>query len=134
MKSKIILCLLAAMFSLGCAIVEGPKEKLSKSAFMFNEGLRWGRYDDVLPVVDQKHLEHFMDVHKEWGRDVQISSAEIASSTYNEEDRTARIQVTFVWYRKKEMVVRTTVTLQNWEYREGHWIMVAEEFKSGDPF
>lgn len=118
----------------GCGFVEGPKEKLNTSAFQFNEGLRWGRYNDVLPMVDAEALDTFKKIHAQWGSAVQISTAEILQVIYDENERKAIISVKFTWYRKSEMVVHDTITKQHWDHRGGTWWMVAEDFESGEPF
>ncbi len=45
MCKRIAIALLAAiaLATLACGVAEGPREKLKHSAFVFNEGLRWGR-------------------------------------------------------------------------------------------
>ncbi|MBN2340440.1 MAG: hypothetical protein JXX29_01115 [Deltaproteobacteria bacterium] len=124
----------AIVVAAGCGLAEGPKEKLDRGIYQFNEGLRWGRYNDVLPVVDDEALDHFKKLHEGWGSNVQISSAEVLQVIYDEVNRKALVSVKFTWFRKNEMVVYDTVTNQHWEYREGKWWMVAEEIYSGQPF
>jgi len=123
-----------ALVAAACAIAEGPREKLARSSFEFNEGLRWGRYNDVLPAVDAAAMSHFMDMHQGWGQDIRISSAEIIQTTYDEKAKKAVLHVQWVWYRNKEMVVYETVTVQNWEYRDGRRWMMAESHQSGQAF
>lgn len=135
MKYRIIVLGIAALAAItGCGLAEGPKEKLDRGVYQFNEGLRWGRYNDVLPVVDAEALAHFKEMHEGWGTAVSISSAEIMQVIYDDTERKALISVKFTWFRKKEMVVYETVTNQHWEYREGKWWMIAEEINSGQPF
>jgi hypothetical protein len=124
----------AMMLAVACGVAEGPREKLRHSAFVFNEGLRWGRYAEVLPRVDPESREHFMEMHQGWGKEIQISRAEIVQSIIDDDLKKAAITVAFEWYRNDEMVVRETVTVQNWERRDGEWIMIAEEYVSGTPF
>ena len=134
MKLFIIALLSFASMATGCGLAEGPREKLDRGVFQFNEGLRWGRYNDVLPVVDEDALEHFQKMHEGWGTTIQISSADVLQVLYNDRERRADISVRFSWYRKSEMVAYDTVTRQHWEYRTGKWWLVAEEFQSGQPF
>lgn len=128
------MAIVTVLLCMGCGIAEGPREKLKQSSFAFNEGLRWGRYNDVLPIVDSQALDHFTEIHQGWGDSLLVSNAEIIQTVYDDKERKAIITVKFTWYRKKEMVVHSTVTNQHWEYRDAKWWMMAEEYQSGEPF
>lgn len=135
MRRGILLLLFAALLSAtACGVAEGPREKLNHSAFLFNEGLRWGRYAEVLPRVDAEARDHFMEMHQGWGKEIQISNAEVVQSIIDEELKKADITVQFTWYRNDEMVVHETTTVQHWERKDGDWMMIAEEYLSGKPF
>jgi hypothetical protein len=124
---------LSAVLFAGCGIIEGPREKLQRTAFDFNEGLRWGRQNDVLPYVDPAALDGFRALHAGWGAEVQVSNVEILQSVIDKKMEKAVISVKYTWYRTSEMVVYETTTAQNWERRKGEWVMTAEEYKSGQP-
>ncbi|MBN2530605.1 MAG: hypothetical protein JXR76_29730 [Deltaproteobacteria bacterium] len=132
--NKIAVVMSLVFLALGCGLAEGPREKLDRGLFQFNEGLRWGRYSDVLPVVDADAREHFQKMHEEWGTTILITAADVLQVLYNDRERKADISVRYSWYRKKEMTAYDTVTKQHWEYRVGKWWLVAEEFQSGQPF
>jgi len=130
--------LLAALAALGCVVAcgvaEGPREKLKHTAFQFNEGLRWGRYQEVLPRVDPEARDHFMEQHKEWGSTIRLSNVEPVQYVIAEDDMKAAITVQFTWYRVDEMVEHVTQTVQYWERRDGEWVLIAEEHAGGVPF
>ncbi len=134
MINKVLFLLIVLFVSSGCAIAEGPKEKLSKISYNFNEGLRWGRYNDVMPVVDNGTIDSFTKMHKEWGKVVKVSGIETLQTMYDAKTKKAQVTNKYVWYRSNEMVVHETVTVQNWEYIDGRWRMMAEEYQSGEPF
>jgi hypothetical protein len=125
---------LVLLGGVACGVAEGPREKLKHTAFMFNEGLRWGRYQEVLPRVDPAIRDHFMDLHRDWGTDVRLSSVEPVQYVISEDDTKASVTVQFTWYRIDEMVERVTQTVQYWERRDGEWLLIAEEHVAGDPF
>ena len=133
MPTAIAAALICGCALWGCGIAEGPREKLQRTAFSFNEGLRWSRDADVLPRVDPAAMAGFQEMHAGWGAEVQISSAEILQTVLDEKSRKAVITVKFTWYRNDEMVVKDSVTQQHWERRKGEWWLVAEEFQSGEP-
>jgi hypothetical protein len=136
MSKRIAIALLAAiaLATLACGVAEGPREKLKHSAFSFNEGLRWGRYNEVLPRVDPETRDHFMELHQGWGKDIRISNAEMLQTVVDDKNEKAQISVKFTWYRIDEMVECETITVQHWERRDGEWLMIAEEHQSGTPF
>jgi len=123
-----------SLFLSACGIAEGPQQKLTVSVFNFNEGLRWGRYNDVMPIVDKAALEHFTKMHEGWGDSLLISDAEVVQTIYDSKAHKAVVSIRFTWYKKSQMVVNTTVTNQHWEYRDSGWVMMAEEYLSGTPF
>lgn len=123
-----------AFTSTSCGLAEGPRQKLKYTAVNFNEGLRWGRYSEVYLRVDPEALDHFMEMHEEWGNEIRIENAEIVRLVVDEKDEKASIAVKFTWYRVTEMVVHDTMTVQHWERRDGEWMMIAEEYQSGTPF
>jgi hypothetical protein len=133
MTRRAALGLLALLLLAACG-AEGPQDKLRHSAFLFNDGLRWGRYQEVLPRVDPAAREHFMELHAEWGDKVQISDVEPVQYVFSEDGERADVTVQFTWYRIDELVVQTTRTTQHWEQRDGEWIMIGEEHVAGTPF
>ena len=136
MSQRIAIALLAAiaLATLACGVAEGPREKLKHSAFSFNEGLRWGRYNEVLPRVDPETRDHFMELHQGWGKDIRISNAEMLQTVVDDKNEKAQISVKFTWYRVDQMEEHETITVQHWERRDGEWLMIAEEHQSGTPF
>lgn len=133
MLRKLVLTILV-FSALSCAIADGPRQKLKRTVFSFNEGLRWGRYNEVLPSVSPAALEHFSAMHQGWGDTIQISNAEVLHSVVDDKAKKASIEVKFTWYKIDELVVHDTVTLQHWEMQKATWYLVAEEYRSGTPF
>jgi len=126
-------CLILLLVAAACG-AEGPRDKLRRAAFMFNDGLRWGRYQEVLPRLAPEAREHFMDLRADWGGKVQISDIEPVQYVFSEDSQRAEVTVQFTWYRVDEMVVRTTRTVQHWEQRKGEWLMIGEQYVAGTPF
>ena len=130
----VLLVCVIGMGMTACGIAEGPRQKLTMATYHFNEGLRWGRYNDVFPVVDPEVLDSFKALHEGWGETLLESDAEILETVYDDKQHKAVVSVRFTWYRKSEMVVHSTVTRQHWEYKNSGWVMMAEEHLSGTPF
>ncbi len=127
-------CLIVLFFVTSCALYQTRGDKLKEAVFYFNEGVRWGRLDDVLARLDPEIEEHFLEMHKDFGNLLKVENCEVVNTTYDKEKGEAEIGIKITWYRVDEMVLRETVVLQKWEDRKSHWWMVSEEYRSGTPF
>jgi hypothetical protein len=131
-KIFLFVALLAIVSS--CGFYQSPTEKLKESVRYFNEGVRWGRLQDVMARVDPMTEEHFLEMHKDFGKLIKVEHYEVASFNVDLEKKLAQVGIKLVWYRVDEMLVHETVLLQRWEERKGKWLMVAEEYHAGSPF
>ena len=124
---------------LACAVTaacgaQHDADKLRETVLLFNEGVRWGRLQDVMPYLYSENAQHFVEMHKEFGKEIQLSDYELVNVTMDGEKKKADVNVQITWYRLSEMVVNTTILVQHWEKQGQGWIMIAEEFVSGEPF
>ena len=136
MRHLLWLSVLLNLLLAGCGPGQRSKHKLQETVLLFNEGVRWGRLQDVLPRVHPDSAAHFLEMHKEFGKEIQISDYELVNALHDPKKKKADVTVQITWYRQSEMVVKTTVLIQHWEEqeREREWIMLAEEYVSGDRF
>lgn len=127
--------LLFVIFSVAaCAIQQGRSEQLREAVYYFNEGVRWGRIQDVLSRLDPEGQDHFVEMHRDFGKNLQVTNCEVVDTRMDLEQGKAKIGVKLTWYRLDEMEVKETVLLQHWEERDHEWLMVTEEFQSGQAF
>lgn len=118
----------------GCAAaIQGSSDKLKEAVFYLNEGVRWGRIQDVLAYVAPDSQGHYLESHKGVGAEIQITGYDIVSTQLDPQTSTAQIGVKLTWYRIDQMEVHDTVLLQRWEEREHAWLLVSEEHKDGVP-
>lgn len=110
------------------------EDTLRENVVRFNEGVRWGRMNDVMPYLYPSSADHFIEMHKAFGKEIQLSDYEIVNVTMNAEKHTADVNVQISWYRLSEMVVYTTIVTQHWEKQTTDWLLIAEEIVSGEPF
>ena len=127
-------CFIVLFFATSCALYQTRGDKLKEAVFYFNEGVRWGRLDDVLARLDPEIEEHFLEMHKDFGNMLKVENCEVVNTTYDKKKGEAKVGIKITWYRVDEMVLRETVVLQKWEDRSSHWWMVSEEYRSGTPF
>ena len=109
-------------------------DKLKEAVFYFNEGVRWGRLDDVLARLDPQFEAHFLEMHKDFGTLIKVENCEVVNTKYDKKKGEAEVGIKITWYRVDEMVVRQTVLLQKWKDIKARWTLVSEEYRSGTPF
>ena len=126
--------LVACALLMACGASQESQDKLRETVVRFNEGVRWGRLQDVMPYVYAENSAHFLEMHKAFGKDIQVSDYEIITVTLDSEKKKADVNVQISWYRLSQMVSYTTILVQHWEKQKQDWIMIAEEFRSGEPF
>ncbi len=127
------LVLAAAVFASCAAAMQGPTEKLNEAVIQLNEGVRWGRLQQVMPRVDPSSQDHFLAAHEEFGGEIQISYYELLSSEIDLEAGKAEVGIALSWYRQSEMIVHQTIIVQLWKRRDRKWLLVAEKHQSGEP-
>ncbi len=126
--------LIVVFINLSCGPIQQSKSNLQEAVLAFNEGVRWGRLQEVLPRIHPDSVDHFVEMHKEFGDDIKVSDYEILNANHDDKNKKADVSVRISWYRESEMVVRKTMLVQHWEEHGQDWIMLAEEYVSGDKF
>lgn len=135
MQKLIPLFLVSALLLCACgATGQSRSEKLKEAIFYFNEGVRWGRLQDVMTRVDPGGQELFLEMHKDFGKLIKVTGYEIVNTAYDTENHKAQVGVKITWYRIDQMEVHETVVSQNWEDRDHTWVLIAEEYMTGTPF
>jgi hypothetical protein len=125
----------ALFIATGCGVANQKAEtELKEAVLMFNEGVRWGRLQEVMPRMDPKNTSHFIKMHEKFGTEIQLSDYELVSSFYDSTKQTAAVTVKITWYRQSEMELHTTILLQSWEYHAAGWLLVTETYQSGEAF
>jgi hypothetical protein len=133
--SKVLSVITVLCLAAGCGTAKQKTEdELKEAVLLFNEGVRWGRLQEVIPRIDPKNSAHFLKMHEKFGTEIQVSDYELINSSYNSEKQTAVVAVQVTWYRKSEMELHTTFLIQSWEYHNADWMMVTETYQSGEAF
>ena len=127
--------LFLAFCLIACAELN-PKnqDSLREAVLLFNEGVRWGRLQDVMPRVAPDSAAHFIEMHKEFGKSIKVSDYEIVNTTVDWEKKIATVVVQIIWYRNTEMELFTTQLSQRWEEVGRDWLMMTETHLSGETF
>ncbi len=124
-----------AVLLIACGAVSPKRQdSLKEAVLLFNEGVRWGRLQDVVPRISPGHVANFMEMHKAFGKTIQISDYDILNTAANWEKKQAEVTVQITWYRNTEMELFTTILSQKWEESGTDWILGSESYVSGEPF
>ena len=138
MNCRTVSALLLILLGCSAGACGGASQKaqgdLKDAVIMLNEGVRWGRLQEVIPRVHSDNVAHFMEMHKEFGTEIQLSDYELINSVYNADNKTAAVTVRITWYRQSEMEVHATVLLQSWQLHGADWLLMTETYQSGEAF
>jgi hypothetical protein len=131
------LCLLGlgvwAALGLGCiSPAQNRQDALFRIAHEYNDGLRWGRYDQVTPHLASGEAARFLARTGALGDDFEMADEEVAGIRFADAGMRADITVSFSWYNQRRSLLRQAVVSQDWRYTDGRWICVEQRRVRGD--
>jgi hypothetical protein len=125
---------LAALLVLtACAGKQKQTENLIKTSTGFQEGLRWGRFEEAASHVPPAEREAFLDEHDELAEELRIDDYEVIRIHFKDSHEEARVQVKYTWHMDGEGIVKETVTDQTWLLHGTAWLLEDEVLKRGEP-
>ena len=116
----------------GCAgkksvkVHERHKEELTDAARSYNEDLRWGHVEKAIEYVASHDRKAFLAAHEGNEGDVRITDVRVGVVDFPRGATEATVTVTRSFYRTNELQERTETLLQNWQLRDGRWLIVTE--------
>jgi hypothetical protein len=128
MRSLVIVLLSLA----ACATPQKKKESLLDTSLRFQEGLRWGRFEDAASHVPASEREAFLDEHDKLADNLRIDDYEVIRVHFSGGQEEAMVEVKYTWHLDGEGIVKTTVTDQRWELHGVAWLLEDESKKRGD--
>jgi hypothetical protein len=117
MTSRAILLVTVGVLVGACASQQKSTEDLLDTSLQYQEGLRWGRYEDSAAHVPPAAREDFYEVIR-----VKIAKGKDG----------AQIQVKYTWHLDSVGVVHETVVEQTWEQAGRTWLITEEVWKRGE--
>lgn len=131
--------LVAALACSGCFLMSNAyttREQVLTAAREYNEGVRWGKFEQAANRVPKDRRKKFFEKHKTLEEELDISDYEIGAVDVDKSDK-KHIKVTtrvdYTWSLKREGLVQKTSTKQRWEEQNGEWVLIAEERVKGAP-
>jgi hypothetical protein len=133
-----LLVAVAMLFSAGCIAGAGysTRDRVTTAAREYNDGVRWGKYEQAALHVPKDKRDNFLERHKNFEDELEIADYELVAINIDKSDRkhekiTARVDYT--WSLKRRGLVEKTTTEQVWEETDGEWLVAREERLKGAP-
>jgi hypothetical protein len=132
MKGPALACALAAG---GCIAGMGYStvDKVTSAAREYNQDVRWGRYEQAAEKLPKELRQRFIERRASLDDELQIADYELVSIDVDKKARTAKARVDYSWTLKRRGLVEKTTTRQDWEERDGQWLMTKETRTRGAP-
>jgi hypothetical protein len=108
----------------GATALQNP-ETLGEAVDGYNQGVRWGRYQNAAIHVPPEQRAQFVDDWDQRSKDLRITDFDIVKVVQKTE-REARVEVRLEWYKDSEGTVHETRAMQTWERHGKLWLMVDE--------
>ena len=137
MPRAALLALMVVMVAPAAACVtprQNRQDSLVRIAHEYNDGLRWGRYQDVTAHLAADEAERFLARTGRLGDDFEMADDEVSSINFKDGGTSADVSVDFTWYNQRRGLVRRTIVAQEWRFGDGRWVCAAQRRVRGDRF
>jgi hypothetical protein len=110
------------------------EESLIKIAREFNDGIRWGRDDQVLRCLSPGEAQLLQARRADLGEDFVVADHEVKSIQVVPGSEKATVIAEFTWFNQRRAVVQKSTVEEKWEWVEGRWMVASQRRISGDRF
>lgn len=110
------------------------KDALGREARMFNDDLRWGRYEAMSEALSREESQRLLTRAGAVGDDLMMADYEVMSIIFAPDSNAATVVARFDWYRRSQTNLQSTTLEQRWEHRDGRWLVVKQRRTRGDRF
>jgi len=101
-----------------------PEKDLPYRVEVFNEHLRWGRFDRAAEFVVPMRRAAFIQEREEQAEEVRLSDYEIIS-VRRESETTAKVRVSLMWNRMDSTIIKKSVLEETWTKAGSTWFLVS---------
>ena len=109
-------------------------DSLNKTAREFNDGLRWGREDQVMSCLSPEEGRALRARRADLGDELVIADHEVKSIQVAPGADTATVVAEFSWFTQHRNVVEKTTLEETWTWSENHWTVTDQRRIGGDRF
>jgi hypothetical protein len=138
---RIAICSLVALgVALGVALAGcitgmgySTVDQVTNAAREYNNDVRWGRYEQAATHVPRDKRARFVEKRSQLDDELEIADFELVNIVIDKQKETASARVDYTWMLKERGIVEKTTTKQNWERRDGVWVVAQEVRVKGTP-
>lgn len=113
--------LAAVVLLAGCAGGYDTQTAVRNAVDEFHDGFRWGAMGSMLPHVRLTEHETFTADYQESMDGVSIADYEVQRLQIADDGDSAKVWVSFSWYRENEMIVHEAHVREEWLDTGGGW-------------
>lgn len=128
-----LLVVLPGVVATGCATGDGMQTKLYDATNGYNRNMRWGDYDRAADHLPATSRERFLSQREGLADDLVIVDYEIKRLKLDKQTGIAASRFEISWHTERELIVKTTLVDQTWQWHEGDFVLVDEHRSGGDP-
>jgi hypothetical protein len=135
-RAALLVLMVLAVAPAGACVTpaQNRQDSLVRIAHEYNDGLRWGRYQDVTAHLATDEAQKFLARTGNLGDDFEMADDEVASIAFRDGGTRADVSVDLTWYNQRRGLVRKTVIAQDWRFGDGRWVCTAQRRVRGDRF
>jgi hypothetical protein len=116
----------------GCGAAQREPEPLDEAVRLYNDGLRWQRFDEAASRLPADRRDDFLDQRDQLHDDLRISEYDVIRVRYDGKQRRAKVQVKYTWYLESRGVVHETHAVQTWHRGDEIWVLRSERHLRGE--
>jgi hypothetical protein len=125
--------LCAALLFAGCSLAQlTPQGKFNDAAYTLNDAARWSNVDVATRYVDPRYMARFVSRHRLWGSQINIGEYELARLALAPDKKTAMSEVVLSWYDQGGVRLHSSTITQQWERKDGAFLLTEERVRAGD--
>lgn len=124
---------LVVIVSAGCGSGLGGSamENLTDSVRVYNDGVRWGRFETAANFLPPKQRTKWVDDEDARSKDLRITEYDVVSVEPKGELE-AKVHIKVGWYKLDSATVHETHEMQTWERHGKNWLIVDDTRSRGD--
>ncbi len=110
------------------------EETLARETHMFNDDLRWSRYEQAAKALPADEIPLFLGRANLIGEELVWGDSDVVSITFGTPSTTAVSVVKVDWYYRRDQIVKSTTLEQRWQFADEHWTMIKQRRLRGERF
>lgn len=110
------------------------EDSLMRTAREFNDGLRWGREEEVTSCLSPVEAKGLQTRRADLGEDFVMADQEVKSVKVLPDADKATVVAEFTWFNQRHAILQRSTIEQKWEWSDSHWVVASWRRVAGDRF